>query len=356
MSKTMNTFERVQRMYEHREADRVPMQDSPWHTTLERWHREGLPENISYVDYFDLDHFESIHVDTSPRFAEEVVEETDEYTIVTTSWGATLKNWKHIASTPEFLDFKINGPESWAAAKERMQPTPDRIPWDHLRKNYKGWRENGAWVIGQFWFGFDVTHSWTVGTERVLTAMALNPEWCMDMFGHFLHMSMTLMDMVWEAGYTFDAISWPDDMGYKYKQFFSLRMYRNLLKPFQKRAIEWAHAKRIKTHLHSCGNIEPFIPELIEIGLDALNPLEVKAGMDTLALKKQYGDQLVLHGGINAVHWDDPEKIMAEMETKLPVLKENGGYIFASDHSIPDAVSLEDFANIVALYKKLGSY
>ena len=133
-------------------------------------------------------------------------------------------------------------------------------------------------------------------------------------------------------------------------------MYRNLLKPFQKRAIEWAHAKRIKTHLHSCGNIEPFIPELIEIGLDALNPLEVKAGMDTLALKKQYGDQLVLHGGINAVHWDDPEKIMAEMETKLPVLKENGGYIFASDHSIPDAVSLEDFANIVALYKKLGSY
>jgi uroporphyrinogen decarboxylase len=218
------------------------------------------------------------------------------------------------------------------------------------------WKQQDAWIAAGFWFGFDVTHSWTVGTERFLTAMAMNPEWCMDMFEHYLYMCTTLMDMVWQEGYRFDTISWPDDMGYKYKQFFSLWMYRNLLKPFQQKAIDWAHAKGVKAHLHSCGNIVPFIPELIEIGLDALNPLEVKAGMDTLALKAQYGDDLVLHGGINAVYWDEPEKIVAEMEAKLPILKQNGGYIFASDHSIPDAVSFDDFAHIVAMYKKLGSY
>ncbi|MBI4926391.1 MAG: hypothetical protein HY835_01405, partial [Anaerolineae bacterium] len=129
-----------------------------------------------------------------------------------------------------------------------------------------------------------------------------------------------------------------------------------LLKPFHQRAIDWAHAKGIKAHLHSCGDIRPLVPELVGMGLDALNPLEVKAGMDTLKLKEAYGDKLVLHGGINAVLWDQPEAIRAEMEQKIPALKENGGYIFASDHSVPSSVSLEDFRQIVELAKQLGSY
>jgi uroporphyrinogen decarboxylase len=145
-------------------------------------------------------------------------------------------------------------------------------------------------------------------------------------------------------------------MGYKQNQFFSKRMYRSLLKPFHQKAIEWAHAKGIKAHLHSCGDIRPFIPDLVDMGLDALNPLEVKAGMDPRQLKQQYGRDLVLHGGINAVLWDQPDAIRAEMEAVLPVLKENGGYIFSSDHSVPSTVSLEDFRRIITLARELGSY
>src|SRR5690606_3366940 len=106
---------------------------------------------------------------------------------------------------------------------------------------------------------------------------------------------------------------------------------------------EWAHRKGIKAHLHSCGNITPFIPELVDIGLDALNPLEVKAGMDPIQLKKKFGNDLVFHGGINAVLWDDVEAIEAEMRKVIPVMKESGGYIFSSDHSVPSSVSLENF-------------
>jgi uroporphyrinogen decarboxylase len=84
--------------------------------------------------------------------------------------------------------------------------------------------------------------------------------------------------------------------------------------------------------------------------------LEVKAGMDPVSLKKRYGDKLVLHGGINAVLWDKPEQIKAEMEAVVPKLKENGGYIFSSDHSVPSSVSLEDFRSIVNLAKELGRY
>ncbi|MFA4838793.1 MAG: uroporphyrinogen decarboxylase family protein [Candidatus Neomarinimicrobiota bacterium] len=206
------------------------------------------------------------------------------------------------------------------------------------------------------WFGFDITHSWIVGTERLLFALIENPNWCRDMFSHLLEVNLTLLDMVWDAGYHFDSIWWPDDMGYKNSQFFSLKMYRNLLKPFHQRAIDWAHAKGIKAHLHSCGDVNPFVPELISMGLDALNPLEVKAGMDPLFLKKEYGKDLVLHGGINAVLWNDPAQIMAEMKRLVPALKENGGYIFSSDHSVPSTVSLQDFAKIVDLAKELGAY
>ena len=171
-----------------------------------------------------------------------------------------------------------------------------------------------------------------------------------------LEVNLQLLDMVWEAGYHFDCVRWPDDMGYKYNQFFSLAMYRDLLKPFHKRAVDWAHEKGIKAHLHSCGDIRPLVPDLVEIGLDGLNPLEVKAGMDPIALKEAYGDRLVLHGGINAVLWDDPKAIKDEMERVMPILKRNGGYIFSSDHSVPSSVSLQDFRQIVELAKELGAY
>jgi uroporphyrinogen decarboxylase len=343
-------------MYEHREADRVPVIDSPWGATVERWQREGMPADVSYVDYFGLDAVAHIGVDNSPRYRAEVLEETDAYKVYTTSWGATLKNWKHVASTPEFKDFTIVDRRSWDEAKARMTPTRDRIDWPHLARNYATWVKDGAWIQAGLWFGFDVTHSWIVGTDRVLYALVEDPDWCRDIFSHELEVNLALLDLVWEAGYKFDCVSWPDDMGYKGAQFFSVGMYRDIVKPFHQRAVEWAHAKGIKAHLHSCGNVNPFVEDLIGIGIDALNPLEVKAGMDPVHLKQTYGKDLVFHGGINAVLWDHPEQIRAEMERVVPVMKRGGGYIFSSDHSVPSSVSLEDFRQIVGLAKELGAY
>ena len=145
-------------------------------------------------------------------------------------------------------------------------------------------------------------------------------------------------------------------MGYKGTPFFSNTMYRQLLQPYHKKAVQWAHDRGIYAHLHSCGDIMPLIPDILETGVDALNPLEVKAGMEPLTLKKQYGDRLVLHGGINAVLWDDAQAITGEIRRVVPVLKENGGYIFSSDHSIPNSVSLENFKAIVAAVKEAGRY
>ncbi len=352
----LSTYERVKRMYEHREADRVPITDSPWGATLERWHREGMPADADFSEFFGLDRFAHIGVDNSPRYPVQVVEEREEYVITTSPWGVTMKNWKHRGGVPEFLDFTIVDWDSWLRAKERMTPSPDRIPWDHLKENYRRWREEDYWISAGLWFGFDVTHSWVVGTERVLLAMVEQPEWLTDMFRHFLDVNLALLDMVCEAGYTFDEITWPDDMGYKQHQFFSLKTYRELLKPFHRRACEWAQARGVHVRLHSCGDVRPFIPDLIEIGVQMLNPIEVKAGMDPVALKQQYGAQLGFHGGLNAVLFYDMDAMFAEMERVIPVMKQGGGYIISSDHSVPDSVSLVQFRQFVRKAKELGRY
>jgi uroporphyrinogen decarboxylase len=203
-------------MYAHQQADRIPIVDSPWRTTIERWHGEGMPEDVSYVDYFGLDRVVSVGVDNSPRYPREVLEETEQYVVHTTQWGATLRDWKHITSTPEWLGFRVTGPDEWREAKERMTPTSDRIPWERLKADYKGWRDQGAWLVAGLWFGFDVTHARMVGTERFLMAMVTDPEWCVDIFNHFLDVDIKLWEQVLDAGYTFDSIRWPDDMGYKY--------------------------------------------------------------------------------------------------------------------------------------------
>ena len=72
------------------------------------------------------------------------------------------------------------------------------------------------------------------------------------------------------------------------------------------------------------------VGDLVDIGLEMLNPLEIKAGMDPNRLKSLYGDKLAFHGGINAQLWDRPELVLAEMERIIPIMKEGGGYVFAS--------------------------
>ena len=352
----MNTYERIKRMYEHREADRIPIIDEPWQGTIRRWHREGMPEGVDWCDYFDVDKLGIIGIDISPRMPVKVLEETDRYYIATSPWGVTMKHFKEEDSTPEFLDFTITNEESWANAKRQMTLEDDRIPWQMLKENYPQWRAEGRWIRGVFWFGFDVTHSWMMGTENMLIALLEEPELVEDMFATYLDRSEKLFARIWDAGYHFDEMFWYDDMGYKGTTFFSPAMYRNLLQPYHTRAVKWAHDRGVYAQLHSCGDVHTLLPDIVATGVDALNPLEVKAGMDAVQIKKDWGDRLTLRGGINAVLWNDTEKIMAEIDRKVPVLKENGGFIFSSDHSIPNNVSLENMKRIVEEVKRVGRY
>ena len=353
----MTTRERILRTYRRQEIDRIAMVDSAWGGTVRRWYAEGLPTGVDWQDYFGFDKIVRFFPDNSPRFETKLLEETDTYKIETTKWGQTLRSFKAQDSTPEALNCYYDSPEKWAEAKARMlTPYDDRIPWNYLKENYPKWRAEGKFLQLGLWFGFDVTHSHMVGTENVLIGMYENPEWIKDMFDTYLNTALELAQSVLDAGYEFDCIFWYDDMGYKNSPFFSPTHYRELLKPYHKKAIDWAHERGMVTELHSCGYIEPLLPDLVEIGLEMLNPLEVKAGMDPFRLKEQYGDKLAFHGGINAQLWDRPELVLAEMERIIPAMKEGGGYVFASDHSIPNSVSFETMKKIAEAAHRLGKY
>jgi len=110
--------------------------------------------------------------------------------------------------------------------------------------------------------------------------------------------------------------------------------------------------------LHSCGRVKEFVPFYIEAGLTCLHPLEVKAGMDLIELKKSYGDVLAFMGGIDVrkMAAENQREIEEEIKTKITFAKKGGGYIYHSDHSVPDNVSFERYKYVIELVHKYGTY
>jgi uroporphyrinogen decarboxylase len=109
--------------------------------------------------------------------------------------------------------------------------------------------------------------------------------------------------------------------------------------------------------LHSCGGIRPLMPMLVEAGFDCYEPLEVKAGMDLIDLKKNFGEVATFMGGIDvrAMAHPDPKVIEEEVRTKISVARKGGGYIFHSDHSVPHNVSFKQYEYTIELAKKYGT-
>jgi len=110
-----------------------------------------------------------------------------------------------------------------------------------------------------------------------------------------------------------------------------------------------------KTFIHSCGSVWDLIPDLIETGLDVLQPLQVAAGMDLRELLPRFGEQLVLFGNISAAAMSGPlDAIEAEIREKLSLGRQQGGYIYHSDHSIPPEVSLGRFQQVIRWVRECG--
>ena len=112
----MNSRERVLAALNHEEADRVAIHDYPWLSAIMRWHKEGLPVDLSPFEYFDYE-IVRIAPDTTPRFPESIVEETEDYIIHTNRVGQLLRDHKDFSTTPEIIETACKNREDWEALK-----------------------------------------------------------------------------------------------------------------------------------------------------------------------------------------------------------------------------------------------
>ena len=147
-------------------------------------------------------------------------------------------------------------------------------------------------------------------------------------------------------------------MGFKGKPFMSPAMYKEIVWPAHKKTFDFAHSKGLPVILHSCGYVEPLVPGLIEAGMDCLQAMEVKAGMDLVKLKRAFGDRIALFGGmdIRALETNDPAQVEAELAAKLPAAMAGGGYILHTDHSVSTRVEYETYKFFLNRGREMGTY
>ena len=352
----VSSRERVLLAIDHKEADRIAVHDSPWGTTEARWHKEGLPEGVSSTDYFGFE-FRGAWLDNSLQLETRVVEETEEWATTTTGDGATWRNWKARSSTPELLDFSITSRELWEEHKPRMEYNDRRVDWPGNQTVYDDARAKGLFYTMNFGPGFTKVCN-MVGPERLLMALVEDPEWVSDMLMADARVCAAVAEEMMSRGIDPDAGWIFDDLGFKHKSFFSPRIYRELFQPAHKLICDCFKARGKPMLLHTCGYTMELMPSLVETGFDVIQPLEVKAGNDLVKLKRDYGDRVAFMGGIDvrAMADPDPAAIEREIADKVPAAKAGGGYIYHSDHSVPDNVSFEQYKRVMELVTEFGRY
>jgi uroporphyrinogen decarboxylase len=191
----------------------------------------------------------------------------------------------------------------------------------------------------------------------MLMGMAMDPDWVRDMCQVYTDLNLRLMDILFAEEGEPDAIWYYEDMGFKERPFMSPQMYRDIIFPSHKRSFDYAHNRGKSVIVHSCGFVEPLIPGLVEAGMDCLQAMEVKAGMDLLRIKKTYGGRIALFGGmdIRALETNDPAKIDAELAAKLAPAMAGGGYILHTDHSIPPSVEYATYKYFVNRAREMSA-
>jgi uroporphyrinogen decarboxylase len=352
----LTSRERVLLAIDRKEADRIAVHDSPWGTTEQRWHEEGLPADRSSADYFGFE-FRGSWADNSLQLQTRVIEETDDYVISTTGDGATFKNWKKKASTPELIGFSITSRAIWEEHKPRMAMNEGRVDWTGNRAVYDDARERGLFYYIGFGPGFTKVCN-MVGPEQLLITMIEDPSWVKDMLMTDAQLCADIAEEMLGRGFDADAGWIFDDLGYKHRSFFAPRVYRELVQPAHRLMCEPFLRRGKPVLLHSCGYTMELMPALLDTGFAVIQPLEVKAGNDMVALKKTYGDRVAFMGGIDvrAMAHSDPTVLEREISSKIPAVMQGGGYIYHSDHSVPDNVSFAQYQRVMELVAHYGRY
>lgn len=376
MERTANALAKVDRMHKtlrHQEADRVPVSDFFWGSFLERWRADlGLPADANIYEYYDLDWQVTIpNMDPHIR-PFEVLEENDEEVIVKTGFDAVIRK-KFADPMPQWLDWETK-------TIEQIDAYTFEDPWDERRyfsagdnqiagvgdgyaRNSPAWMDTVKSVYPNFAVFGSVCEAneymtRIVGPETNMLMIALYPE----RYGAFIERTNAFALEICKAqikaadGMLDGMVIW-GDIAYKKDMFFSPAYWRRYFKPGVQAMVEVCHEAGLPVIYHGCGNATRVFPDFIEMGIDGYNPLEAKAGLDVVDLRRKYGHQLGFVGNMNVMEWADaPEDDLKGIVLRKLNAAKGGGMVFQSDHSVPSNVSGQRYDYVVKLVREYGKY
>lgn len=352
---TMNARERFRATCRFEPVDRPFRWETIgfWPETIARWHSEGLPRHIDeYLMYlhFGMDVripiFLGNHDDPGlfPLFDEEVLDETETYRIKRTGAGCVVKEFRNNRSTvPTYLEFPVRDTATFEAVRWRLEPSiPSRLgpDWEERARAYNDAEVPVVvYVCGLFGLARHL-----LGFENLMYAYADMPELIHAIGRQWADMHTALLEHV-AAAVAPDAVYFWEDMAYRNGPMIGPGMFRTFMSPYYARVTDCARGLGIDAlQVDTDGNFSALIPLFLDAGVNMFLPFEVQAGMDIRDVRRRYGKRIVIEGGLDKrVLAQDAAAIRAEVESKVPQLLREGGYLPAIDHNVPPDVPLANF-------------
>jgi uroporphyrinogen decarboxylase len=368
----MTSADRIKAIFRGDRSDRVGIVDYYWGETIANWKNQGM-RNAPPEYFFDHDII-YFHIDPRFGFKEKVLSEDNKYKIIYTIDGVTLKVPKDVDNTISKsdvlgfpIDYTIKSREDWERNKHlyreeewRLHSNPplsgswfDYKDLEYYKNKYRKALKNNKFKCLIFREPYESIRE-LMGTERILIKMAEEPDLIKEMFRHNLNLTLGMIDLLKDLGMEMNGYWIWGDIAYNNGMFFSPDMYRELIMPFHKELIY--HLGEFNIY-HTDGYVKEVIPLLMEAGIKGLNPIEIKAGNDFFDIVDEYGDKIVITGGIDAriLCSNSKAQIEEEIKTKIEYAKKKK-YIYHSDHSIPYNVSLDTYQFVLEKVKEYGNY
>jgi hypothetical protein len=357
----------------HEEADRVPISDFFWGSFLDRWRNDlGLPADTDIYKYYDLDWIVTIP-NMDPHIKSfEILKEDSKEVIVKTGYEAVIRK-KFEFPMPEFVGWDTDTIEKLETLE--FDDAYDRRRYFEAGDNQIAGvgdsfvRNSPAWIDTVRGLRRDFPVFGSIGEcSECLTRLIgqANTLLWIGMYPHRMgkqirrigdfYVECTKAQIEAASGLLDGMVIW-GDVAYTRSMFFSPDYWREYFKPCVKAMIELCHKHNLPVIYHGCGNVDSILKDFIEIGLDALNPLEAKAGLDVVALRHRLGHRLGFCGNMDVITWAGAtqEELKKVVLTKLNAAK-GGGYIFQSDHSVPSDISGQNYDYLVKLVREFGKY
>lgn len=218
---------------------------------------------------------------------------------------------------------------------------------DHWEADARFWYEETPYVVVSehpVWGVLEMA-CWLCGYAYMMEMLASEPECVHLLFGKILAFQREITQLYYtRVGRYCHITTSGDDFGTQRGPFMSPAMFREFVKPYFQQRIAYTHEFTDAVYLHhSCGSIYDIIPDLAEIGVGILNPIQPVAQMAPDALKAAYGERIVFHGGLDTqevLPSNDPQRIDEAVEQLLTAMRprESGGYIFAAAHNLQSDV------------------